>query len=1063
MKIIMRLGLFCVLLLISFQSCGQDSIHQKQWESAFNNGIKQLNDNKFSAALKYLNDAYALSITIFQKNEEEYGDTVSLLGDTHNELKNRELAIFFYSEKLEYLRLNDRSNELQYAQLLKKIGTLYRYKGDFKKSLENLAKSLEIVELIEGTNSIEYSKLLLTISIVYKKAGDYNNAIAYNKQSNKLREQLFGIKSIEYLQSLTSLSQIYIEVGEYKKASIILENVSPQLKRIDPTGKYLQAIFTKSVLHHYKYEYEKEILLYEEVKRSSKKGDGAYTSANSNLAVAYEELGDYENALKIALEVANNTSSSDSNYPIRLQNLAYVYAELGEYNKALNTYEQALESCRNIFGTKHPLYAKLIDCIGQLHFFKGDLELSKDYFIEALTVITNNFDENYYEYRRYLNNYTKTLLKLNQHDKAINLIRKNIKISENNSNTNNIDYFKMQLALAEALNEIGNHESALPILLEYSIKIKDKLGSNHSDYSDFLKSTMDAYIGLKDFEKAITIMDLHNNAIVSQIDEIFRFRSEKEKKSFLNRIIKIFDSEQSIALNIKEPIGKLDEINLNNQIMLKGLLLNNSKNILTNLSALDDAKINSEIKDYRLTKYRLSEALSNSKEHKITDTDSLKNLVNKQESELVKLNSLHFKNTIDLKKSWKESKLNKNEIAIEFSRFRFFRENNPTDSIYYVAYVYKKNWKHPKMVRLFEEKKLKSLLANKKPNQLYASRGSKGFSVRNTVAIYDLVWNPLVDYLKDSATIYYSPSGLLNQISFAALGKRNSNSLGEKFNLIQLSNTGVLENLSDEPNTTSALLIGGVNYNEVLNNSQENNKVSTLLKDEKQIDTLASENWEEKWKSLPGALKEVNALNTILKSKGIKTNSWSGTEASETNFKKLSGKSPNIIHIATHGFFYENIKETEAAVINSNQDYQYNLADDPLLRSGLVLAGANNAIKNNKLSGNDGILTAMEISNMDLSNTDIVVLSACETGLGDIDGSEGVYGLQRAFKMAGVDIIVMSLWEVPDIETAEFMNLFYQNWLKSKKVKDAFISAQRTMQTKYKTEPEKWAAFVLFE
>ena len=621
----------------------------------------------------------------------------------------------------------------------------------------------------------------------------------------------------------------------------------------------------------------------------------------------------------------------------------------------------------------------------------------------------------------------------------------------------------MQLALADALNEIGNHESALPILLEYSVKIKDKLGSNHSDYSDFLKSTMDAYIGLKDFEKAITIMDLYTNVIVSQIDEIFRFRSEKEKKSFLNRIIKTFDSEQSIALNIKEPIGKLDEINLNNQIMLKGLLLNNSKNILTNLYTLDDAKINSEIKDYRLTKSRLSEALSNSKEHKVVDTDSLISLVNKQESELVKLNNLYFKNTIDLKKNWKESKLNKNEIAIEFSRFRFFKGNTPTDSIYYVAYVYKRNWKHPKMVKLFEEKKLKSLLANKKPNQLYASRGSKGFSVRNTVAIYDLVWNPLVDYIKDSATIYYSPSGLLNQISFAALGKRNSNSLGEKFNLIQLSNTGVLENLSDEPSMSSALLIGGVNYNEVLNNNPENNKVSTLLKDEKQIDTLANENWEEKWKSLPGALKEVNALNTILKSKGIKTNSWSGTEASETNFKKLSGNSPNILHIATHGFFYENIKETEAAVINGNQDYQYNLAEDPLLRSGLVLAGANNAIKSNEISGNDGILTAMEISNMDLSNTDIVVLSACETGLGDIDGSEGVYGLQRAFKMAGVDIIVMSLWEVPDIETAEFMNLFYQNWLKSKKVKEAFISAQRTMQSKYKTEPEKWAAFVLFE
>lgn len=100
---------------------------------------------------------------------------------------------------------------------------------------------------------------------------------------------------------------------------------------------------------------------------------------------------------------------------------------------------------------------------------------------------------------------------------------------------------------------------------------------------------------------------------------------------------------------------------------------------------------------------------------------------------------------------------------------------------------------------------------------------------------------------------------------------------------------------------------------------------------------------------------------------------------------------------------------------------------------------------------------------MDLSNTDIVVLSACETGLGDIDGSEGVYGLQRAFKMAGVNIIVMSLWEVPDIETAEFMSLFYSNWMQNNKVKEAFNRAQRTMQNKYADKPEKWAAFVLFE
>ena len=118
---------------------------------------------------------------------------------------------------------------------------------------------------------------------------------------------------------------------------------------------------------------------------------------------------------------------------------------------------------------------------------------------------------------------------------------------------------------------------------------------------------------------------------------------------------------------------------------------------------------------------------------------------------------------------------------------------------------------------------------------------------------------------------------------------------------------------------------------------------------------------------------------------------------------------------------------------------------------------------NNPYENEDGILTALEISNLNLSNTDLVVLSACETGLGDIDGSEGVYGLQRAFKMAGVDLIMMSLWEVPDKETSEFMTIFYTNWLNGEDVRTAFRNTQLKMSTKYKANPEKWAAFVLFE
>jgi len=189
------------------------------------------------------------------------------------------------------------------------------------------------------------------------------------------------------------------------------------------------------------------------------------------------------------------------------------------------------------------------------------------------------------------------------------------------------------------------------------------------------------------------------------------------------------------------------------------------------------------------------------------------------------------------------------------------------------------------------------------------------------------------------------------------------------------------------------------------------------------------------------------------------------SDASEENIKALHGNSPDILHIATHGFFFEDYKKKEQTGFNLENGNQYLRAHDPLLRSGIILAGANtNWTGNNEpIHGEDGILTAMEISNLDFSKTKIVVLSACETGLGDIDGSEGVYGLQRAFKMAGVQIIIMTLWQVPDLETAEFMKLFYNNWIRSGKVKEAFNLAQRSMKRKYSKEPHKWAAFVLFE
>ena len=193
-----------------------------------------------------------------------------------------------------------------------------------------------------------------------------------------------------------------------------------------------------------------------------------------------------------------------------------------------------------------------------------------------------------------------------------------------------------------------------------------------------------------------------------------------------------------------------------------------------------------------------------------------------------------------------------------------------------------------------------------------------------------------------------------------------------------------------------------------------------------------------------------------------------GKEATETSFKYIAdrNKSPEIIHIASHGFYFPETGTSSKNLNISSGINRYDpsaifrFSENPLLRSGIIMAGANLWWNRRHPDGvDDGTLTAYELSGLNLGNTRLVALSACETGLGDIKGSEGVYGLQRAFKMAGVKYLLMSLWQVPDYQTSELMKLFYTNYAGGMSIEIAFRSSQKSLREKY--DPYNWAAFVL--
>ena len=378
-----------------------------------------------------------------------------------------------------------------------------------------------------------------------------------------------------------------------------------------------------------------------------------------------------------------------------------------------------------------------------------------------------------------------------------------------------------------------------------------------------------------------------------------------------------------------------------------------------------------------------------------------------------------------------------------------------------MALILKKGEQYPQLVKLCKEAELKQYSPESELDELY-----------------NLVWKPISSQLTGIKTIYYTPSGLLNNIPFQALYQEKDGAkeyLMDKYSMHQLTSTRYLalglKQKADENIETNIALFGGVNYNDF---PESKSDTSNYLASEAAFlykNLIASRDLEDTRSGasyLPGTKKEVENIADLLKSNKWEVTTTEGKNASENKFKAFSGtNSKSILHIATHGFAFpekeEKRKEMAFSMMSGNEKYKS--YDNPMIRSGLLFGGANLTWQGNgdsllKTTNEDGVLTAYELSQLDLSNTKLVVLSACQTGKGAIQGSEGTFGLKRALKLAGVENMIVSLWDVPDEPTMEMMTLFYTELSKTKKPVLSFDVAQKTMRDKYPNEPKNWAGFV---
>ncbi len=1014
------------------------------------------------------------------KNSDEYIETLGLIAFSFNKLNQSDSAIEYSKEQLKIAKILYGEKSAVYAFYLEYLSKYYSDSGNCIEAEKAELISVGIYKDVFGGTSYDYAQSVMKLSLIYSGCfKDYKKAIELDYEFVKLIKAQKGNNSFEYAQSLDILALDLADIGEcYKAIETTLNTLKIKeliLHESDPS--LLLSLQNLALFNSYIGEYGNAIEICKKVKAIQEKELPknipdylrtiiALAGYYSNNYEFYESINECNKTLPIL-----KTYDKKLAYSNILETLSRAYFGVNNYTKAKELKSESLEIKKNILGIKHPDYLESLDNDVLNYIQIGDYDYANNLALSSLKIKKVVLGENHPNYAISLNNYAFVLYLEGEFTDALEYATKAINILGDCP----ASFLSFQVI---AYSNFQNGDYAKAILnFKKIIETSDTKISSQPLFADILKEIAFSYAELSDFKNANSNI-LNSKILIEKIvSDKFIFLTERERENLWTIESNFYEhSFPSYSYKYYGSNPSISSFAYDNEIFAKGLLLSTYRKIQQSIINSGDTTMVRRYQEMK-EKRNLINFLESQPIEKQYNLQELKDKAYKLDKELTKKSQIYNQAQTDLKIQWQDiqRQLKDNEAAIEFIMFSYYNKHW-TDSTLYFALVLKKGMEYPVMVPLFEQKQLDSLLVggNAAPNNLYASRGVTAYyenQLPNGPKLYKLIWEPLEKELQDVKTVYYSPSGSLHQISFVALPTDTSNYLCDKYNLLQLSSTRQLATSAWQTKSgqiSSTALFGGIKYD--LENQEIAELKRSLLKNEIALSqgfTPDSSFRSTSFGFLPGTKDEVNSISTTLQAKKIKTVLYSGINGNEEAFKALTNQNISVLHIATHGFFYpdekENPQELDRMMLMGEQKFRY--VPNPLRRSGLILAGGNRTWKGEEpVAGmEDGILTAQEISEMNLQNTELVVLSACETGLGDIKGGEGVFGLQRAFKLAGVKTIIMSLWKVPDGSTSEMMQLFYSKWLGGMDKQEAFRETQREMRNRYPKSPKDWAGFVMLD
>ena len=930
--------------------------------------------------------------------------------------------------------------------------------------------------------------------MVQTMAGNLTAALAAFQESGEILNKLQGKPEEERVNMVMGRAGIELRKGSYRKAdslylsligpydasikkqdrfySLALNNLAASkqaqgrfseslgilAKAVSCTGRlsgktnlaYAMAIENMALLRlrlgdlgSAKNQLDSALSIYE---KTAGKGSVEYANCMMSLGRYHQVTGDYTQAepfLKNARETIKTKKGDQSGeYANVLNSLAVLYQTLGNYRDAENLFKESKSIVEKTRGKDNAEYSTASQNLATLYQLEGNYQLAEPLLKEALEIDKKVLGENHPQYAITLQNLATLYQKLGKRAEAQEILERVLKATALSLGKTHPSYVTTLSNLAALYQDQGNFPLAEATWKQSADLRKQILGEDHPDYARSLYGLAGVYHAQGQLEKAKTYYEPVVAKYQKQVHDFFPALSEKEKSAFYAKIKPVFDAYQDFCVQylFAKPAESSSSIErlFDLQLSTKAILLNATNKVRSRIQASGDKDLQDSFKEWMATKEKIVRFFNASQEERLKlnlDLTALETRANDLEKRL-SAQSDAFRSQFEKEVvTWKDVRnaLLENEVAVEILRIK---KKYTKDSIYYVGLVLKRSSTLPEVMVW----KYGTQLEGRK---FRFHRNTIKFHIYDTVS-YRFFWQPLKDKLENGSTVYLSCDGVFNKVNFNSLYEKSTRRFViDDFKLRQVSNTRELVGRQSIAKATSnsASLFGFADFNlgaaDVVSHSSKRSLAHTFGFEGEDIPVL------------PATEKEVDQIYQLLSSGQWETHSYKKSNATEENIKK--SVNPKLMHIATHGFFLSDldIVDNENSELNSN----------PLFRSGVLLAGA--GTERDALKGEeDGVLTAYEAMNLNLDQTELVVLSACETGLGEVRNGEGVYGLQRSFLVAGAKTVMMSLWQVDDVATQELMNSFYGFWLKGAEKHEAFRNAQLAMKEKYEV-PYFWGAFVL--